>query len=245
VTDREPLLDIQEAAGFLNVSETSLRRWTNAGRLSCVRVGRRRERRFRRADLLAFLEHQVAPSRPSDRYATIEGVPVVEGSHFAGLYGTDGGRVRLAAGFLADGLGAGIVCYLVAKPQVQKAIKAELTGANRSLQQDIDAGRLVCGEYRASVRAQLDYWGTQFGAALRGGARSLRVVGDVTSTCSKWQGVEAAVEYEVGYEQLIARRFPVVTLCQYDARKLSGVDLLAVLKCHHDTYAYPADRLLA
>jgi len=245
VTDREPLLDIKEAARFLHVSETSLRRWTNAGRLSCVRVGRRRERRFHRADLLAFLEHQVAPSRSADHYTSIQGVPVVEGSHFAALYGTDGGRVRQAAGFLADGLGAGSVCYLVAKPQVQKAIKAELTGANRSLQQEIDAGRLVCREYKASVRAQLDYWETQFGAALRGGARSLRLVGDVTSTCSRWQTVEAAVEYEVGYEQLIARRFPVVTLCQYDARKLSGVDLLAVLKCHHDSYAYPADRLLA
>ena len=53
--DAEPLLDIEQAARFLNVSETSLRRWTNDGRLACLRVGRRRERRFRKADLLAFL----------------------------------------------------------------------------------------------------------------------------------------------------------------------------------------------
>jgi len=245
VTDREPLLDIKEAAEFLNVSETSLRRWTNAGRLMCVRIGRRRERRFRRADLMAFLEDQAVPSRPSDHYTVIDGVPVIEGSHFAGLYGTDVGRVRQAAGFLADGLGAGSMCYLVAKPQVQKAIKADLTSGNPSLQQSIDAGRLVCIDYRSSVRAQLNYWQAQLGAALRSGARSLRVVGDVTCACSKWPTAGAAVEYEVGYEQLIARRFPVVTLCQYDARHLSGVDLLAVLKCHHDSYAYPADRLLA
>ncbi|HVH08770.1 MAG TPA: helix-turn-helix domain-containing protein, partial [Gemmatimonadales bacterium] len=50
------LLDIREAAALLGVSATSLRRWTNGGRLPCFRLGGRRERRFRRADLLAFLE---------------------------------------------------------------------------------------------------------------------------------------------------------------------------------------------
>lgn len=60
----DELLDIKQAARFLKVSETSLRRWTNSGRLPCLRVGRRRERRFRRADLLAFLED---PSGGADR----------------------------------------------------------------------------------------------------------------------------------------------------------------------------------
>jgi transcriptional repressor of dcmA and dcmR len=56
--DEDDLWDIKRAARFLRVSETSLRRWTNAGQLACLRVGRKRERRFRRADLLAFLEDQ-------------------------------------------------------------------------------------------------------------------------------------------------------------------------------------------
>jgi excisionase family DNA binding protein len=60
MSHEEDLLDIKQAARFLQVSETSLRRWTNAGRLACHRVGRKRERRFRRADLLAFMEYQPA-----------------------------------------------------------------------------------------------------------------------------------------------------------------------------------------
>ena len=36
--DLDELLDIEQAAKFLNVSETSIRRWTNAGRLACYRV---------------------------------------------------------------------------------------------------------------------------------------------------------------------------------------------------------------
>ena len=33
------LLNIKEAAALLKVSEASLRRWTNAGRLACLRLG--------------------------------------------------------------------------------------------------------------------------------------------------------------------------------------------------------------
>ena len=52
----EALLNIKQAAEILNVSEISLRRWSNAGKLPCLRVGVRRERRFRPADLLSYLE---------------------------------------------------------------------------------------------------------------------------------------------------------------------------------------------
>jgi hypothetical protein len=36
-----------------------------------------------------------------------------------------------------------------------------------------------------------------------------------------------------------------VTLCQYDARKHSGVDLLDVYKRHGAVFRYPNDRLLS
>src|SRR5713226_5655018 len=98
------LLDIQQAAALLQVSETSLRRWTNAGRLACLRVGGRRERRFRRADLLAFLERNpgAAPQ--------VTGTEVPD--HFCGLYTSALTRTHQAAQFLADGLHARSTCFL-------------------------------------------------------------------------------------------------------------------------------------
>src|SRR5688500_9231513 len=102
----EPLLDIKQAALFLNVSETSLRRWTNDGRLACLRVGGRHARRFRRADLIAFLERQ--PARPrvvagadvsGSGGAVVAGAP--KGTHFGGLYGTDADRTAMVAALLA------------------------------------------------------------------------------------------------------------------------------------------------
>src|SRR5437867_2454997 len=57
------LLEIREAAEFLRVSETSLHRWTNAGRLPVLPIGGRRERRLRRGDLRACLGAAGAASR--------------------------------------------------------------------------------------------------------------------------------------------------------------------------------------
>src|SRR5687768_18309045 len=106
MTDSEQLLDIEQAARFLNVSETSLRRWTNAGRLACLRVGRRRERRFRTADLLSFMESQPAvPDAPDPPPGTmlVDGVAVRHRTHLCGLYDTDAGRIRQAAEIVVGG----------------------------------------------------------------------------------------------------------------------------------------------
>jgi excisionase family DNA binding protein len=51
----ERLFNINETAEILNVSEMTVRRWTNAGLLHCYRVGGKRERRFRSQDLQDYL----------------------------------------------------------------------------------------------------------------------------------------------------------------------------------------------
>ena len=55
-----PLLTITDAATLLNVSKATIRRWTNEGRLKCSRIGARGERRFRKADLMAFVSQPEA-----------------------------------------------------------------------------------------------------------------------------------------------------------------------------------------
>jgi excisionase family DNA binding protein len=252
MSEPEELLNIEQAAVFLNVSEASLRRWTNAGQLACLRVGRRRERRFRRADLVAFMEEQPArkatgqgdKSSPPTRHTSIGGLEVAYGTHLCGLYGSDRGRGKQAAAFLADGIVPGSVCYLVTEPGTRKAILSRLSETRPSLRADIEAGRLVLSEYAASPRAQWEYFETQFLLAARAGAHSLRVVGDLCGL-SKVLSPKAIVEYEAGYEERIARRFPVVTLCQYDVRRFSGLAILNALAGHGDMFRYPADRLLA
>jgi hypothetical protein len=81
-------------------------------------------------------------------------------------------------------------------------------------------------------------------AATRAGATSLRALGDVWGLAKETSG-EELLEYETGYDQRIARRFPVVTLCQYDVRRFSSIAVLDALKAHRDSFRYPAERVLA
>src|ERR1700693_150528 len=104
MSDANDLLDIGDASQFLNVSETSLRRWTNAGVLPCLRVGRRRERRFRQADLLGFMENQPSrvspagalPAAVSTTVPLDEPITLTHGGHLCAFYASDLGRATLA-----------------------------------------------------------------------------------------------------------------------------------------------------
>ena len=124
------LLNIKEAAALLKVSEASLRRWTNAGRLACLRLGAKRERRFRREDLMSFLEDRdaaAAPAAPTDSRSTevlLEGIAIEYGNHICTLYENDLGRLKWSVPFLADGLRNGDGCFLIAT----KAVRDEILG---------------------------------------------------------------------------------------------------------------------
>ena len=237
----EDLLDIKQAAQFLRVSETSLRRWTNAGRLACLRVGRKRERRFRRTDLLAFAEEQPAAGSAPKPTGTN---PATQGSHLCGLYASDLSRVNLAVAYLVDGLRPGGVSYLAAAPDARDQIHAHLERRHAAIDADIAKGRLVFTEYAASAPVQLDYWETSFTRATRSGARALRVVGDVSGGLGKHLAPHELVEYERNYDRL-GQRFGVDTLCLYDVRRSSGLDVLDVFKCHKDVFRYPVERLFS
>lgn len=247
----EELLDIEQAARFLNVSETSLRRWTNSGRLACLRVGRRRERRFRRKDLVAFMEDQPRAERtnhgdgvrPAVHHVSIGGIPVPYGAHLAGVHATDRARTQLAAAFLADGFRRGSVCFVVGEPRCTEEIVALLAGGHPAVRAEIEAGRLVAAAGAGSPRAQMDWFAARFLAATASGADSIRVVVDMWSQAQA-MGKATLPGLEAEYDRVIARRFPVVTLCQYDARRFTGLEILAALKGHGDSFRYPVERLV-
>jgi excisionase family DNA binding protein len=50
------MLSITEAAELLGVSCTSLRRYSNEGKIKTYRIGSGRHRRFRKRDVLEYLE---------------------------------------------------------------------------------------------------------------------------------------------------------------------------------------------
>ncbi|MFC2022604.1 helix-turn-helix domain-containing protein [Chloroflexota bacterium] len=56
--DEPPLLTTDEVAHLLHIDINTVRRWTNRGVLKAYRIGSRGDRRFRRADIDAFLAGQ-------------------------------------------------------------------------------------------------------------------------------------------------------------------------------------------
>jgi excisionase family DNA binding protein len=247
--DDAELLDIKQAARLLNVTEASLRRWTNSGRLACLRVGARRERRFRRADLLAFLEAEPArgvaePGHGSSARAFAEGANrLPRGTHLCSMYRSDAARTALAVEWLVDGLEEGSVCFLLASEALAREIVAQLR-QRRDLAAAADE-RLHVGTYRKTREEHVEAMEHAFAKALRGGARSLRVVGDVSSAWfARHESVDYVVAYERDYERM-ARRIGIVSLCQYDARSLAGQDVCGLLDCHPEVFRYPGQRTVA
>src|ERR1700722_12064135 len=77
--ENKRFLTIAEAAEFLHVSEISLRRWSNSGKLPSFRVGGRHERRFLMDDLLAFMPSTGSqPALTKQRAADIQMIPESE-----------------------------------------------------------------------------------------------------------------------------------------------------------------------
>jgi transcriptional repressor of dcmA and dcmR len=233
--DATDLLDISEAARFLKVSEGSLRRWTNSAILPCLRVGRRRERRFRRSDLLAFMEQPP----PMDR-----SVAAIHGNHLCGIYGSDAGRLELVVPFLLDGLEKKSVCFLVAPSRAQSAIVKAMKRKRPSLDADIKAGRFIVSEHQKSPEAQCRFFEINMQRAEDEGVDSFRVVGDMWGL-RLLVSAKQMIELELGFERLIVPRFPVVAICAYDARKFPGVELLDALRDHEDTLKFPVGQTLA
>lgn len=258
------LLDIHEAARFLRVSEVSVRRYTKSGALRCLRVGGRRERRFEREDLEAFVGAN-SPARalaeaakpigaaqptlgPADvaapEFATIEGMPVPWGRHLCQLYETHRGRVQMTVPFLNDGLNAGDACFLIASEPARAHLIEALRRVRGDLGPDIEAGRLRVIDHAQNGSAMLAALDEAFGAAMEEGFGKLRLVGDMAWFLDQGLSGDELVNFETRYDRQIGHSYPIISLCLYDARRFSGIEILHALKSHADTFDLPLSRFL-
>jgi excisionase family DNA binding protein len=234
------VLTTREAARFLQVSEASIRRWTNQGLLPASRVGRRRARRFTEQDLQRFMGTTAdAPTgRAWPEVITVKGMQVALGSHLASLYGTDAGRFGLAVTFLREGILAGQTCLLYADARLRKQYLRALAGEGVDVHAPVSTGLLAFMPVKpVSAKEWIASFERFVSDATRDRPGPIRFLGDTTTGLAN---VGSAAEL-LNLEQqvsLIVKRLPMVVLCPYDVRAFDGVTLLESLKLHFDTFEH-------
>src|SRR5947208_7656561 len=142
----DKLFTTRETSTFLRVSEASVRRWAEAGILPASRVGRRRARRFREADLLQFMQSGRSGPTPGPgaaRAIVIQGMAVALGSHLVSFYSSDAGRLRVAVPFLRDGLMAGQPCLMYTTLPLREHYLKALRGDRVNVEEAISSGLLA------------------------------------------------------------------------------------------------------
>jgi excisionase family DNA binding protein len=236
------LYSTNEAAGFLGVSEASVRRWGDQGLLPVLRIGRRRTRRFRVDNLREFAANgQVvngfSAAAESPDSVVVGRVRVELHSHLSDFYDSDAGRLRIAVPFLRDGLKAGQQCFLYAFDDVRNDFVNALRKEDGI---DVD-GALTAGQLvlmpavKTSARQFLDSWEQTLLKATMGKHRPIRALGEMTSVRRLFPSDEEMFDFETAFSALV-RRFPVVVLCQYDAREFDGQAIMAAIKAHPDIF---------
>jgi len=235
----DKLLTTREAARYLQVSEASIRRWTDAGLLPVGRVGVRKARRFKEADLARFMgsrDRSAAKASIEPMTIILRGRAIPAGAHLAAFYGSERGRMHQALPFLLDGLADDQACLVFATPELHNDYARALREASVDLKAATESGAFsTLTVPRMTPAAWIAHVETRLTQLLRGRSGPIRFAAEVTA------GLKSTGSYKgvLLQEQLIsslAKRFPVVILCLYDVREFDGPMILEALKLHTDTF---------
>jgi excisionase family DNA binding protein len=244
------LYSTRDAAAYLRVSQASVRRWADAGLIAMQRIGLRQERRFALADLERFAAagrrgaaaapepHRHHPTRDEGRPGMPGGARLEAHDHFATFYDSDGARLRLSVPFLRDGLLAGHRCFLAASKELaDEYCQALSQESGVDVEAALAGGALVTRSSApgSTPREAVAGWEQLWWNALGLGARAIRVVGEM-ATYDSFASAQEMLDYEVAYDSL-AKRLPVMTLCQYDVRRFDGTTVMAAIQVHPDLFS--------
>jgi transcriptional repressor of dcmA and dcmR len=220
------LLDIKEAAQVLNVSEMSIRRWTNSGKLNCYRVGGKRERRFHMSDLEELLHdsqnHRLKP-------LGLGGQKVPDGSHMTHFYSGREDALRISIPYLLEGIEREEALLVVMPPDRSRELLDDMKQQGHPVGDWLQGGRLSISAGMDSPEEMIRYL-----AEFAVGTHEFRVLGDMIWTVRKgWDLAALSV-----LEHAPALMPPVengLLLCQYSLEDFSGAAIMMAAETHRET----------
>jgi transcriptional repressor of dcmA and dcmR len=222
----EHLLDTKDAAGFLKVSEMTIRRWTNSGKLKCYRVGGKRARRFYISDL-----EQLLHDSKNNRLKPLGfgGQRVPDGSHMTHFYAGKEEAFGVSIPYLLEGIERGEALLAVMPPDKSTELIKNIERQRHPVGNWLKSGRLRVSAGMDSPEEMIRYL---VGFAAR--ANDFRVVGDMLWAVLKgWDLTTLSA-----LEQAPNLMPPVengLVLCQYSLKDFFGATIMMAAEWHRQT----------
>lgn len=225
----EPLLNIQEAAAFLHVSEMTIRRWTNQGLLPCYRVGNRRARRFKKSELLSHLEATAMQPEPATVPLGYGGLFAPDGAHIAHLNQASSEGEEVATAFITAGIKRGETVCIVAPDAGMEKIITALVRSEIPVATLRESGRIHLSQGMETPDLQSQFI-SRVAAARRGG---FRIFGDMRWVKTKnWTARDLKSLEEAPHALVTATSPGMLFLCQYTMASCSGEEAMVALETH-------------
>jgi len=219
-------LDIKEAAQVLNVSEMSIRRWTNSGKLNCYRVGGKRERRFLMSDIEEFL-HYGRSNRM--RPLGVGGQKVPDGAHMTHFYSGKQEAFGVSVPYLIEGIKRGETLLVVMPPERSRELLTILDRQTQTVAAVLNSGRLTVTAGMDSPEEMISYL-----ESFMKKAGQFRLVGDGIWAIRKgWDSAAFRTLEEAG--NAWRSREGKLLLCQYSLEDFSGADIMMAAELHRQT----------
>jgi excisionase family DNA binding protein len=226
----ERLLNVREAAEFLNVSEMTVRRWTNSGLLRCFRIGPKRERRFRLSELEEYLTSTAPPQKLSSIPLGFADFKVPDGAHLTHLYLDSREALAVGMAYVLQGIKRDETVLFVAR----EAETLRLLGALQEQGVDIEtlrsSGRLHLSNGMTNPTDQAAQISQV--SSLSGGR--FRLLGDMMWAKEKGWPIGAVRKLE----DMGNARMPSpgkLILCQYSLEGFSGQEAMMAAETHKYT----------
>lgn len=241
------MLNIEEASRFLNISKTTLRRWTKLGTLPCSRVGVKGERRFLESDLQACIS---SPAARADRLpiadpfdpmaqlnaAAVHGVPRHVCLHFK----SRDELWEMFRPYVLMHLGQGAPILYIHEEHARADVCARIRAEGYDPEQLERDGLLrLLVPAQAYLRADefvpermLDFMEAAILTFRAEGHKTVLISGEMTWYLKGSPGVEKMIDYECLLNQMLPRYPDVTIVCHYDSLRLNGSITLGALSSH-------------
>lgn len=223
----DKLLTIKEAAAFLKVSEMSLRRWTNAGKLKCYRVGGKNERRFTRQDLEGVLRtsERLVPLGIGD--ATVE-----DCSHIAHFYKSSDECIAEGIKFLSSGLSRGESVLVLSTDKKLIQILSGLNDLGFPVNKLKNDKLIISDSGRSHFDEQLEFMTSSIENLARD--KGFRLLGDMMWAVEKGWNLDEITRLEAKANHILTGKNNLV-LCQYDLSYFGADGAMMAFDAHSIT----------